>query len=619
MEPTRQIYWNIGGHAVLYVWGLLVVLSFLAAGLLRTWSRRRGLPKPRRRASLWSVLKTAVSLRGIRLGHLPLRMHRCLLYGFGLLLLATVLVGLQDHLGLAILRGPFFLGFELATDLAGLLLLVGLGQAVHIRYIKHAGRLENHWDDAALLALLTLIVISGFCLKGLRLEVTGDPWRAWSPVGFLAALAGARLLDPAQAKAAHSAIWHGHVVMAMLFLALIPWTKLSHILALPASLRYRRPDKEKNRLETPRGLLAAGTATLADLPPDARLEMDACMRCGRCRKQCPIAIGGAPFALMTFFQNEKRLLLTGAWNRPLVGSVISEEALWACTACRACEERCPLGGDFVERIVGLRRGQVARGILPAAVAERFHQAATTADRPARPLPTGHDAATVFLWPGCQTREAEGAAILDALTRLVRQAGLTPVVLEPPRCCSGVNRLLGNEARFQEDVRANMAYLRPLGNALIVTPCPHCYTTLKNEYPAGLTLQHHTQFLRALQAKGLLPAVSETAGQATYHDPCFLGRYHGGFEAPRELLQNLPGLTLVEMTDARKKSPCCGSGGGAATTASATKNARKLLDQATATGAGLLVTSCPYCRTTLQREGRLAVADIAEVLAGACLK
>lgn len=610
MEPGRQIFWNIENRAVLTAWTLLVVVSFLAAMALRVGCPRRGLPGPKPRASLWNVVKTVLTFNGIHLGHLPLRMHRSLFYGFLLLGAGTVLVGLEGHLGLPVLRGYFYLGFELVVDVAGVALLAGLGIAAYIRYIKRAARLERRTSDALVLAVPALIVLSGFMLQGLRLAATQDPWRAWAPVGYLVALGSQEHIGPAEARALHYGVWHTHVALAMLFLALAPWSKLTHVLALPLTLLYRRPARSRNHLEDAPGTGGAGTATLVDLPLAARFEVDACMACGRCRRQCPITLGGIPFAPVTLLQEEKRLLKTFAWKRPLLGSAVSDEALWSCTACRSCEERCPMGGEFVARLVDIRRNAVTRGTLPDAVAKRFASQAEAAGQTAAPFSGNRDPGLVYLWPGCQAGNAKGSDIVTALASIIEQAGLTPLVLSPPRCCGGTDRLLGNEALFAEALKANLTYLQPLAGALVVTPCPHCYTTLKETYPVALTLKHHSQFLQELQASGRLPALADTPLKVTYHDPCFLGRYHAGYEAPRQLLAGLPGVTLVEMAQSRQKSPCCGSGGKAVLTQSSKTNAHRRLRQAQKTGATLLITSCPYCRANLQRAGEMGVEDIA---------
>ncbi len=617
MEPARQIFWNIESRSFLTAWGLLVALSLLAAILLRLPSWKQGRTRLKPQATRGSVLRTVLTFKGIRLGHLPVRMHRCMFYGFILLGVATVLVGLQEHVGLPVIRGRFYLGFELAVDAAGLVLLVGLGIAAYIRYIKRAGRLESRLSDAILLILPTLIVLSGYLLQGLRLLATQDSWGCWAPVGFLVALAGRWLVGPVEARAFHVAVWHSHVTLAMVFLILAPWTKLTHVLALPVALRYRRPAKEKNHLEDAPGQRAKGTATLSDLPLAAHLEVDACMYCGRCRKQCPISISGIPFAPETLLQEEKRLLHTVAWKKPLLGTVITEDALWSCTACRSCEERCPMGGDLVARIVDIRRSVATSGKLFEPVAKRFKEAAEVSRQPAGGGIGSMAPESIYIWPGCHTKNEKGSGILKALLRLIIHAGLSPVVLEPPRCCAGPDRLLGNEAFFVEAVQANLAYLKPFEGMLVVTPCPHCYTTLKYEYPVNVTLKHHVQFLQELHGRGLLPPLSGKALKLTYHDPCFLGRYHAGYEAPRQILSDLPGVELLEMKQSRQKSHCCGSGGGTVMTGSAEENARKRLRQAQATGAELLVTSCPYCRESLQREGAMGVEDIAEVLARKC--
>lgn len=626
MEAARPIFWNIGSRAFLYMCGLAMLLSVLAAVLLRVlcWSRGPGSEAPLgRRSTPWELVRTLVTFEGIHLGHFPLRMHRCILLGFMLLVVATLLVGLQAHLGVEILRGAFYQGFGLVVDLAGLLLLAGLAMAAYKRYIKRAERLENHGEDAGVLALLALIAVSGFLLKGLRLAATQAPWSLWSPVGGLAARVWGGLLSPDQARRAHALVWHGHALLAMGFLALAPWTKLTHTLALPAFLRMRRP--VAGRL-APGRAVGLGAGTLSELPLEAHVEADACMQCGRCRKQCPIQSEEGPASPESMLKAQRRLLQSGAWRRPLLGSVVREDALWSCTACRACEERCPMGGEHVERIVDIRRHAVSCGSVPAALAERFHSSAG----PHREGPVGRvevgAPGTLYLWPGCSAAGERGAGILRALLRLLEHAGVPVQVLAPPRCCSGTDRLLGNEALFQEALRANLDYLKPIQRERIVTPCPHCYSTLKGAYP-GLgegSVIHHTQLLAELQAEGLLPPSADgTACRVTYHDPCFLGRYHAEYGAGRKLLREAD-VTLVEMAQSRKKALCCGSGGGGVRTASSGVNADRRLRQAIGTGAELLVTSCPHCRESLRaasrglHEGGMVVEDIAELLVRRCM-
>ena len=208
--------------------------------------------------------------------------------------------------------------------------------------------------------------------------------------------------------------------------------------------------------------------------------------------------------------------------------------------------------------------------------------------------------------------------------LLKAADIPVVVLNPPACCSGTDRLLGDEASFAAAARANIEYLRPIAEGTVLTVCPHCFNTLKNDYPAlgGTVLPvHHAQFLGKLGTDGRRPPPAGREVKVTFHDPCFLGRYNSDYASSRELLAATPGTALVEMKHSRKKAFCCGSGGGGVTTPSALANARLRLDQAEATGAKLLVTACPYCRDLLSEaaaergEGTVQVADIAEVLGG----
>nr|WP_320133415.1 (Fe-S)-binding protein [uncultured Holophaga sp.] len=583
MSPGRELLWNQGGHTLLGLLGGLVLLSWgVKLGL---WLKT-GLPEgDRRRLRFpWEVL----TLNGLHLGHLPRRMHRLLLWGFLGLLLATLLVALQDHLGLPVLQGAAYLPFEVLTEFAGLLLLGGLGLAFHLRYLKRAERLQSRPEDALLLALLGLCALEGFLLRGLRLAATHPAWAPWTPlswgIGRLLSLGGGE----GTLTRFHRSLWNFHALTAMGTLALAPWTKLSHAAALPWKRALLRPMAERERIREPR-------------PLESWLEPEACMRCGRCRKPCPIQTREGPFPPETLLGRLKRR------HR----FIIPAEALWACTGCRACENHCPMGGEHLERILGLRRQAWAAGRVP----ERVFALAGAQSQ--HPLPTESlslEPDTLYLWPGCQTPDP----VLQALRQLLEQAGKRLRVLDPPRCCGGRDRFLGHEEAFRQAMALNRAYLEPLRGATLITPCPHCLRTLSHDYGEDWTLLHHTELLARLLEEGSLPQLKAPTLRVTFHDPCFLSRCKGDYQPPRHLLC---GTELLEMKQSRAKSVCCGSGGGTVPPGAA---ARKRLHHALESGAELLVTACPFCREALrsatEAPGKgLPVWDIAELLAQSSLQ
>ncbi|QEM68601.1 4Fe-4S dicluster domain-containing protein [Geobacter sp. FeAm09] len=624
MEASRQLLWNIDDRTFINMGGILVLASLLVGLAMRLvcWCRGGALQNAARSGKpLSATIRTIMTLKGIHLGSFPLLMHRCILYGFMLLLAGTLAASLELHGGLRFLRGTTYLLVSVTLDLAGVAFLAGILLAACKRYIIRSERLENHALDAAILAMLGLGVVSGFLVEGLRITATGDPWAPWSPAGYAVAAGLGTTISPVEARVLHKTIWYLHAALSFLMLAMIPWTKLSHMLALPLNIHFARPLSPRNTLLAVPQTLVRGTADLSASPLGALIEMDACTRCGRCRKQCPIHLGGIPFSPETLLQGLGRLFHSGRWTKPLIGGVIDTDALWSCTACRSCEERCPMAGEHVERFVGIRRSEIVHDRMPAPLAERFKKHGAIPVEPPQ-LPSAGDApGTVYVWPGCRSAGKETDAVLDALLAIMNKAGVPFRVLAPPACCSGMDRILGNDALFHRAARANIEYLQPIKGATIVTPCPHCYNTLKNEYPAldgCFTLLHHSQFLKQLGEKGPRVTAKGTGITVTLHDPCFLGRYNSDYASSRELLCSLPGVSLIEMKHSRKKSFCCGSGGGSVVTASALANARQRVRQAASTGADLVVTSCPYCREILQRAvaesaaGDIRVADIAEL-------
>lgn len=625
MEASRQLMWNIGGSRFLDICTLVTALS-LAAGFSRrilAWLRgRKGDAGGELRFRLGAVLRAVSSQKGMIRGGMYLGMHRCLWFGMLFLFAGTVMLAVEMHSGVNFIHGAAYLAFGLIVDLAGISVLVGLALAAYKRYVVRPDRLESGTRDALPLVLIAVVVLSGFLLKGLRIVATADPWAVWSPVGF----ASARLLgmpfDPGRAQGLHRFFWFGHAALAFSLIALIPWTKLLHMLAVPLSIFASLPLQA--RLATPSisGAIPRGARTVADCTRKQLIEADACIECGRCKKLCPIFQGGTPFAPVTLLKNLRTLVRRGRRSSPLAGAAVDEAALWSCTLCRSCEERCPMDGQHGDGMVAIRRGEVEAGRIPASIASRFDENLASLAKTSEGGKTPQPGCGVYLWPGCAENRVDQSGTLQSVGHLLEQAGVACSVLEPPACCGGPVRRLGNEALFRRNAALNIAYLEKLENATIVTCCPHCYHTLKNEYPplaSGLTIMHHAQFLAGLAAEGRLSDGRSEAVKAVYHDPCFLGRYYEEYAAPRTLLQSLDGLALIEMKHSRQKSFCCGSGGGTVAPQAAMETGRQWLERVLEQGAQTIVTGCPYCRENLRtaaaevaREKPLPILDVAEM-------
>lgn len=621
MEAYRQILWNTGNHRFLDIATLLAVASLLAGCAVRAAAWGRGLPGPplkNRLARLQVVLAGTFNQRGMIRGRIYLIMHRCVFYGMLLLLFGTLLVAVELHLGLPLLHGAAYLAFTLILDLAGVAVLVGICLAVYKRYFLRPARLESHAGDALFLVLLTAVILSAFLVKGERIYATASPWGAWSPVSDAVAWCLGCIIPVHNATAFHAAFWYLHVTLAFALILLLPWTKMLHILSIPLNLYLSDPWESRGALAPPpSGSPLAGT--IADCTRKQLVEPDACVECGRCKKLCTIYQGGVPSAPFTMMKNMKVLMRNRSRSTPLVGSVLTPQALWSCSGCRSCESRCPMNGEHAQRIVSIRRSALERGSLPEYVRERFAKsgAALALPRERHALPDPQ--ADVYLWAGCHQESEAGDGTFQALAGILREAGINAQQLEPPACCGGPIRRLGNESLFRRAALANIDYLNYCRQKIIVTHCPHCFNTLKNEYTqlgGDVRVVHHTQYLLGLMAQGTLPRGRDFPLRVTFHDPCFLGRYQEEFAAPRKLIAAAEGITLVEMKHNRMKSFCCGSGGGTVDHGIALANGRDRVSQALKEGAAAIVTSCPYCRENLAAaallEGSEMVVEVLDV-------
>lgn len=332
----------------------------------------------------------------------------------------------------------------------------------------------------------------------------------------------------------------------------------------------------------------------------------------------------------------------------LIGDVMTAEELWACTTCRNCEERCPVGNSHVDKIVDMRRYLVlTEGSVPA----DGQRAMQNIERQGNPwglsrsdrsgwvrelegvnVPTVHERPDFdyLLFVGSMgSYDNRTRKVTAALVRLLDHAGVRFAILGDEERNSGdAPRRMGNELLFRQCCEENIALFRKYGVRRIVTACPHTYNTFANEYPEfGLTAEvvHHTELLRQLVEEGRLVPKYPVRGVATYHDSCYLGRYNGQYDAPRDLLRAIPGLELREMERSRANAMCCGAGGGLMwmeDSAGKRINAARV-EQALAVSPTVIASACPYCLAMmedgtklLEAEDRTAARDVAELLAQA---
>jgi len=648
MELTREIYWNVG-HSVLIPMYLLVAAAFgvLAWGIRKRLAiYRQGQPLERTdnrgerlKGVLRDVLLQARVLRVKGAG----TAHGLFLFGFILLTIGTTLVFLQADIlhplfGVTFLKGGFYLLFSIVLDIAGLaaiLMLVGL--AVR-RYLVRPKDLPNVADNGLMLGLLLAILITGFLLAGARMAATelGTPLANWSPVGLLCAQGFASMGEAAQ-RSAHTFLWWFHFALVLGFFCAIPFTRFRHLLLTPANVFFRDMG--------PKGMIPTldledeeaesfGVATVSDLSWKDLFDGDACTYCKRCQDRCPAWNTEKPLSPMKLVNqlNEVSLNDVGKEEKSNLVETVTNDVLWSCTTCRACQEICPATIEHVNKIIGMRRNLVLmEGEFPGEEVQKAVEQTEVNGNPLGMAPAARadwaegleiadfskgEEAEILYFVGCYASfDKRNQRIAQSFIKLLSAAGIRVGILgKEEKCCGEPVRKLGNEYLYQMLAMENIEQIQATGAKRVVTACPHCFNTLAKDYTdLGLELpvEHANVFLAELLKQGQLKLKQESL-DCTYHDSCYLGRYNDLYQAPRELLA-AAGARLTEMEKSKAESFCCGAGGGRilAEEKLGSRINQTRAKMAAATDTGTLVSSCPFCMTMF--EDGIKGAELEEIL------
>ena len=630
-DATREIYWNISQVWVMYA---LLAIAVVIGGY-GVWQR---VQRWRRGGAAARFDRPAVRVRRLLDHALAQRrnpwFHRLLTWGFIILTIATIVVALDADFGTTIMRGKFYLYFQsLIVDVFGALVLVGVGIAAARRSITRPKKLVYTDEATWILASIFVIALTGFLVEAWRIEATRDPWRAWSPFGDALGQAFAAFMSVESMIGAHRVLWWLHLAVSLAFLAWLPYTKMKHVFTSPLNIyasnlapigaSLKAVDFEKSE--------KLGVSTLEDFTWKDMLDFDACTECGRCTDVCPAHTVGKSLSPRDIILQLRDL---PAGSNVLQGAS-APEPLWECTTCAACVEACPVFIEQMPKIVDMRRHLVME---QAEFPDSMQAAVMSLEKRGHPF-TGTQAtrldwaqgldvkhvseakdAELLFWVGCGGALIErNQKVIRATAQLMTKAGVKFAILGRDEKCSGdPARRIGNEFLFEMLAKDNIANLTKHKVRKVVTPCPHCFNAFRNEYPqyGGMfEVEHHSTFLANLIAEEKLP--QPKADGVTFHDPCYLGRQNGVYDAPRDVA----GAT-VEMARSRNKSFCCGGGGGMSFV---DEPADKRVNQerateALATGAKVLATSCPFCMTMMQDginavrgEREMKVMDISEVL------
>ncbi len=649
---------------------LLLVLA-IAAGLFtrraRLLSRLIGLGRPvDRRGDLGRrVARETGQVLGQRKlfqRALPGLMHAFIFWGF-LVLLTTILEALGQAImpdfALPLIGHAGWLG-SLQDVFAGLV-LVGIAIAVWIRVHQRPERfIGSHRMEAyRILGLITWIILTLFLLRGARIALGDSDYpTTWTPVSTAVSHLFTWMSTGWQSFFAWFFLW-AHLALVLGFLVYLPYSKHLHILTSAfnvwfASTRPRgtleplRIDMEK--LEA--GEQSLGAEVVTDLTQKELLDLYACTECGRCQSACPAWNTGKPLSpkllIMDLrdhlFEEGPRILeAIAAGETPdrvaLVPGVIDDEVIWSCTTCGACMQECPVDIEHIDTIVDLRRALVmGESRFPTEAGAMMRnlenqsnpwgvpqaQRADWADGLGVPIVNG-SAPEYLYWVGCAGSFDERARdISRAVAELLQRAGVSFAILGPRELCTGdPARRMGNEFLFQTLAEGNVETMNAVGVTKVIANCPHCFNTLRNEYPQyGGTYEviHHTELLGRLVAEGRLRPTEQVETLLAYHDPCYLGRHNQVYDAPRDVLSKVPGLTTIEMPRHKERGLCCGAGGARMWMEEGIGKRinTERMDEAVATGAEAVGVACPYCLIMLDdgakdRGDGTEVLDIAQVV------
>ena len=690
MTPTREILWNINAFGRVAIYALLILpFAFLTFGLARrVYMWRRGAPEDR--FDRWGERARGALRASVFHGRIVRQhklyaglMHLNIFAGFIILFIGTLIVMTEGDITVPILgwsfyRGSFYLGYKVAMNLGGLMLIVGVMMALYRRYVSRPAIQETAADDVILLAFLLVLTVQGFVLQSIRLAVEQPAWAAWSFVSYPMSVA-LRGMPAGTLETIHAVNWWAHFVTTFIFLGYFAYSKMIHVFTSLTNVFFRRL-KPVGMLEPIPDIENAdvlGLGTLQDLSWAQLMNVDACMHCGRCLEYCPTFNTGKPLRPRDVIlelagyaadrgglfsgaigegQNSARFRWGAGADRELIGGVVTPAELWDCTTCGACVEHCPVYIEHVPLIVGMRRNLVLeRNEFPDEVApvftniERFNSpyAIPQAQRadwtrkldfPVRSMAevAGSDEPVeVLFFVGCLgSFDPRNQSTTLALARILRAAGIAFAILGKDETCTGdPAKRIGNEYLAQMMAQQTVETLNAYSVKKIVTACPHCFNAIANEFPqigGNYEVVHHSQLIGQLLAEGRLrldPDSTVARGKVTYHDPCYLGRYNGVYDAPRAVVSALPGAALTEMPRNRNKAFCCGGGGGRMfmeETRGARIN-RVRAQEAIDTGAEVLAAACPFCMTMFEdgirgigADETFAVRDIAELVAEALI-
>jgi Fe-S oxidoreductase len=684
VSPVSATYWGISGYAIFWVlfaiaFGLFAQRAYFLFRLMRLGKQENRFDRIGQRIKMmlvelapqWCSLKTVTrkDLSGIG--------HAVMFWGFSFFFISYIIfIGLAGGFGLApLIEGSAFeTVYSSILDIAGVFVIIVLVWAAIRRYVVRPERLEISAEAAIILIVVFSLMALHFCIEGFGLAGSGVT-TGWPPVGaaFAGFLSGTGISE-STLIGVYQGVWWLHYALILGFMVYIPRSKHLHVLASPVNAFFK-PLGPKVVLEPipVEEQETFGVSKIQDFTWKDLLDLYACAVCGRCHVNCPAQLSGKSLSPRELIHNLKEHLLEAGPGllagkaeatsesstetqattqaKTMIGDVVTEEEIWACTTCGACQEVCPVNIEHIRKIIDLRRNLVltqskmpesaqlmlrnmqSRGHPWAGVQSMRLRGDWTSGLELNILAEG-DNANILFWVGCTGALVErNVKATHSMTRVLKAAGVDFGVLgDAETCCGDPARRAGYEFQFQIMAEQNIEIFKSHNIKEIITTCPHCYNTIKHEYPrygGDFKVVHYTQLIADLIRQGKLKLTNELNSTLTYHDPCYLGRYNNVYMEPRRILEAIPKAKLEEMERSKDTGFCCGGGGGLMwieEQPGTTKINQIRLEDALKTGAETVVTACPYClqmfEDSIEHKGvkdSLKARDLVELVEAALTK
>ncbi len=655
---------------MMLIWG-----SLRFADRVRNWERgapdkRKTTPKnvKRRLADYRSGVYMRTLLRDSAAG----LMHSMIYFGFLVLLGVTTVLEIDHQMpeALKFLHGDVYRGYALVGDVAGVVFTAGVVWAILRRYVQrpYRIRIKTKPEHALILGVLLAIGVTGFGAEMFRIaqgQAAGVnlDHEKWSVVGYPLA----QLVNGASASTLttwHQGWWVAHVLTFIVFLAILPITMLRHMFTSPLNMYLKDRERPKGAMKampnlTETSLESFGVNVIEEFTWKQLLDLDACTMCGRCTSVCPAHATGKPLDPREIVLKSGEVMAATASHAP-GGKVsaplsadseikinanslferITAEEIWSCTSCKACDEICPVNIEILDKILDMRRYlSLMESNFPAQLGNAYRamenqgnpwgmsqtdRGEWAKDLDVEILDPGAPLTSEYLyWVGCAgSFDDKNKKVTQSMAKLLKRAGIDVAILGPSEMCTGDSaRRSGNEYLFQMLAMPNVEMLNTMGVRKIITQCPHCFNTLKNEYPqlgGNYEVIHHSQLLEDLIEAGTLDVSNASLEERiTYHDSCYLGRHNDVYVAPRKVVGSIKGIEIIEMPRNGTKGMCCGAGGARMWMEEdiGTKVNDERAREAIATGATRIATACPFCYIMLDDGVKGAGKDESEIKVG----